>query len=185
MWDIIRESTVGEILNRVSGGRILPYPDQRSDFVIPEKYLLSPTITPDNTAQAYATLTSNTPRDDRNGDMKSQLPLSRLDLPAQVGLDENAKSPQWTSSVPTRHLSSDAIHTTSETLAAGVAMDLEAGSTVPKVAEASPKALEKALEAAHTDYILVDWYSDDDPENPRNWSSGKRLFVLFEICLLT
>jgi DHA1 family multidrug resistance protein-like MFS transporter len=48
MFDILRESTVGELLNRVSGGRILPYPDQRPDFVIPESYLAisSSTSTP-------------------------------------------------------------------------------------------------------------------------------------------
>lgn len=35
------------------------------------------------------------------------------------------------------------------------------------------------------DIHLVTWYGDDDPENPRNWSLFKRVFVTFEICLLT
>ncbi|KAK4961744.1 hypothetical protein LTR10_002235 [Elasticomyces elasticus] len=29
--------------------------------------------------------------------------------------------------------------------------------------------------------ILVDWYRSDDPEDPHNWSSAKKLFVSFEI----
>ena len=29
--------------------------------------------------------------------------------------------------------------------------------------------------------ILVDWYSTDDPENPQNWSSGKKAFVMLQI----
>ncbi|EKM61333.1 uncharacterized protein PHACADRAFT_111819 [Phanerochaete carnosa HHB-10118-sp] len=33
--------------------------------------------------------------------------------------------------------------------------------------------------------IIVDWYSPDDPECPRNWSFFKRCFVTFNICLLT
>ncbi|KAK4973691.1 hypothetical protein LTR42_005680 [Elasticomyces elasticus] len=31
--------------------------------------------------------------------------------------------------------------------------------------------------------ILVDWYRSDDPEDPHNWSSAKKLFVSFEICM--
>ncbi|KAI4595741.1 hypothetical protein KJ359_006732 [Pestalotiopsis sp. 9143b] len=35
------------------------------------------------------------------------------------------------------------------------------------------------------DYYIVDWYGPQDPENPMNWSRGKKFFVTFEICLLT
>ncbi|KAL9042422.1 MAG: hypothetical protein Q9180_000613 [Flavoplaca navasiana] len=33
--------------------------------------------------------------------------------------------------------------------------------------------------------ILVDWYSTDDPANPQNWSSWKKVFVAFQLCLYT
>jgi MFS transporter, DHA1 family, multidrug resistance protein len=29
--------------------------------------------------------------------------------------------------------------------------------------------------------ILVDWYSTDDPDNPQNWSQGKKLVMLMQI----
>jgi len=35
------------------------------------------------------------------------------------------------------------------------------------------------------DKYVIDWYGDDDPQNPRNWSRGKKFFVTFEICFLT
>lgn len=35
-----------------------------------------------------------------------------------------------------------------------------------------------------SDHLLVDW-APDDPQNPRNWSTPKKLFVTFQICLLT
>ncbi|GLB34695.1 putative benomyl methotrexate resistance protein [Lyophyllum shimeji] len=38
--DIIRDSTVGQIINYVSGGKYLPYAEQRPDFVIPSRFLL-------------------------------------------------------------------------------------------------------------------------------------------------
>jgi DHA1 family multidrug resistance protein-like MFS transporter len=33
--------------------------------------------------------------------------------------------------------------------------------------------------------ILVDWYTTDDPDNPQNWSMGKKFFVAFLICMYT
>ena len=39
MKDLVRDSFIGQLVNRASGGRLLPYPDQRSDYVIPERYL--------------------------------------------------------------------------------------------------------------------------------------------------
>ncbi|KAI5460576.1 cycloheximide resistance protein [Mariannaea sp. PMI_226] len=35
------------------------------------------------------------------------------------------------------------------------------------------------------DSHIVDWYQPDDPDNPQNWSTAKKSFVMFEICLLT
>lgn len=34
------------------------------------------------------------------------------------------------------------------------------------------------------DKTLVEW-SENDPHNPRNWSTPKKVFVTFQICLLT
>lgn len=35
------------------------------------------------------------------------------------------------------------------------------------------------------DHDLVDWYGDDDPENPLNWSLGRKCFVVGCLCLIT
>lgn len=35
------------------------------------------------------------------------------------------------------------------------------------------------------DAHIVDWYGPDDPENPQHWSTVKKIWVTFEICLLT
>jgi DHA1 family multidrug resistance protein-like MFS transporter len=39
MKDIIRDSTVGQFINYISGGRYLPYDDQRADYIIPAHFL--------------------------------------------------------------------------------------------------------------------------------------------------
>lgn len=39
--DIVRDSTLGQLINWATSGRVLPYRDQRPDYVVPSKYLSS------------------------------------------------------------------------------------------------------------------------------------------------
>ena len=58
-----------------------------------------------------------------------------------------------------------------------------AGTSNETLPVASPTHTKEAAEKGQ-DYELVDWQKDD-PANPRNWSTPKKFFVTFEICLLT
>jgi hypothetical protein len=51
----------------------------------------------------------------------------------------------------------------------------------------SPEEMERELQktAKEKGYIVVDWYNDDDPANPSNWSLLKKNLFTFEICFLT
>jgi DHA1 family multidrug resistance protein-like MFS transporter len=146
MFDILRESSVGEVLNLVSGGRILPYPDQRSDFVIPERYLA--------TSSRASTST----------------PITRV--PSAETLADKASI----------------ISGATATVTTGTNIAVEKVDTVGSDAtlEAGPEPVETIDKSINTKgFQLVDWYGDEDPENPRNWSFTKRSFVMFEISLLT
>jgi MFS transporter, DHA1 family, multidrug resistance protein len=44
MYDIIRDSSFGQIVRFASGGRFLKYADERSGFQVPDRYILAPTI---------------------------------------------------------------------------------------------------------------------------------------------
>ena len=50
----------------------------------------------------------------------------------------------------------------------------------PEAASASGSDVEKGKEK-----ILVDWYSEDDPGNPQNWSTLKKSYVAAQIWLYT
>lgn len=39
MLDLVRDSTFGQLVNWASKGRLLPYADQRSDYIVPARYL--------------------------------------------------------------------------------------------------------------------------------------------------
>lgn len=199
MWDILREATIGELLNNLSGGRILPYPDQRPDYVIPEKYLATAPMSTDTTmvregkpsqdAGSLRMSTSEKPGDELKGD-DGDAPSTRVGSAYIPPEEADASASKWNSDAPTRIASSDRIVPPAK----GEKTDkaLEAGNVDEEMAardvEGHPEELDKALENAKAElgnYILVDWDGEDDPENPRNWSFGKRNFVLFQICLLT
>jgi DHA1 family multidrug resistance protein-like MFS transporter len=148
MLDILRESTAGEILNRVSGGRILPYPDQRPTFVVPERYLA--TFSPASASTPITRVASAATLADRHSAVSGATAAA---IHAKAAVDvEKADVPQSDSTL-----------------------------------EAGPQPTETALEQLPDTkgFTLVDWYGDDDPENPRNWSFPKRCFVLAQIVLLT
>lgn len=42
-----------------------------------------------------------------------------------------------------------------------------------------------ASEASEKEVVLVTWYSDQDPENPQNWSNGKKVWVSTLLFLYT
>ncbi|RJE17884.1 resistance protein [Aspergillus sclerotialis] len=50
-----------------------------------------------------------------------------------------------------------------------------------------PSLVERFIDGSdpEKDFIFVDWWDERDPENPQKWSLWKKIFVTFEICLLT
>lgn len=66
----------------------------------------------------------------------------------------------------------------------------ESGSKVPdsgdKVADIEKVAVSSQTSSQSGEANdLVDWDGPEDPENPQNWSTAKKSFVFFQICLLT
>ncbi|KAI0299341.1 MFS transporter [Multifurca ochricompacta] len=47
------------------------------------------------------------------------------------------------------------------------------------------EGLPKTSKEEGTDTLLVTWNGPDDPENPMNWSSIKKTWVMFQVCFLT
>ena len=44
MKDLVRDSFLGQAINSLSGGRLLGYADQKPDYKVPSRYLLSPAL---------------------------------------------------------------------------------------------------------------------------------------------
>lgn len=41
MLSLVRDSAVGQVINYLSNGKVLPYKDQQPDFVVPTRFLTS------------------------------------------------------------------------------------------------------------------------------------------------
>jgi len=136
MKDIIRDSTVGQVINSVSGGRYLPYADQRSDYAIPTRFLLPSSTSKTEIASVHDKNIPAEPVTSADASRRTSNSLTRLNSPEESFVQDQEKG-------------------------------------------------EVKKETLVYDPYLVGWTSDDDPENPRNWSFGKRAFTSFAISFLT
>jgi DHA1 family multidrug resistance protein-like MFS transporter len=102
---------VGQIIYRLSGGKIFSYPEERDGFELPEKY------------------------------------RSEKDKPSRFGREERQDEGD--------RRASDSAETV-------VAQRSNSNS-------GEGKKNEKKNKDGEDEHIMVDWYSEDDPENPQNW----------------
>lgn len=149
MFDTIRNATLGQILNHFSNQKILPYPEERADFVIPQKYL--GTARDDN----LEVVNGMNPRTQQ---VSSAEKLSKSDDPSTFEL-----------TVPVE-VSSD-----------------KAGNSSFQDADQIEKGSEQSLNEKDpgSQYIVVDWYDDNDQENPQNWSLVKKCWIVLSTGILT
>jgi DHA1 family multidrug resistance protein-like MFS transporter len=166
MKDIIRDSVIGQLLNGLSGGVILPYADQRKDFVVPERYrtnLLS-RIT------SHATIIGDTTPPDLKNSEKN------LPSPTETAISSSAASIRTVV-----HESSFSAKTTATDDAAQCR--LRPGIAVPASPEDGNPVCEKLRDELadiqlhpelqkEKNLDLVDWYGPDDPDNPRYVPNG-------------
>jgi len=141
MQATLRESIVGQFLNRVSHGKILPYPEERPGFVVPEHFLL------------------------RKGDNQQITEKNRQTTPPS-SQTTRAPTPEGTP----RRGDSDC-----QTLTDATAQRIR-----DKLQHPQNNVLEEGK-----DRHLVGWYSDDDPENPQNWSKPRKTLLMSQMMLLT
>ncbi|KAJ6610997.1 major facilitator superfamily domain-containing protein [Mycena sp. CBHHK59/15] len=139
--DLIRDSTISQIINYLSSGRLLPYPEQRVGYVVPKHFLLpsSERTSPNSAVSDAVTLC---------GDAEKTKQGSKISSPPDTEIKP-------------------------ESTALTLAVDVELQQKQVDDATVVP------------DPYLVTWNGNSDPENPRNWSFGKRAFVAFNISFLT
>ena len=192
MADILREAPFGQLIRWATKNRGLKYPEEEEGFECPKCYRDPDPVTPAST------------KDDRSSDEDSSRPLNNADL--EKADSGNATRPQPTSDTGSGYgFGADRLEN-SETMTPGI-YDNDKTTPVrdndgmrqiltrtrtremtrPYTQERFDVEREEELQRNQSTPIiaqrneggdiLVDWYTTDDPTNPQNWSSKKKVFV--------
>ncbi|KAL8684921.1 MAG: hypothetical protein Q9218_008070 [Villophora microphyllina] len=162
MADIFRDAPIGQIIRFLTSNRVLQYPEEKSDFVLPEAY---------NTA-LNSSLTSPIKEKKETSPSPSPDPLERKKTTETVN---SVNSREDIEAALTRTKSREDTQQWTESR-----LEIERELSLERT-KSMPIAPTKTADGN----ILVDWYNTDDPANPQNWSNAKRAFVAMQICLYT
>jgi DHA1 family multidrug resistance protein-like MFS transporter len=162
MLDTIREAPLGQAIRLISRNRLLKYPEEKDDFVLPAQYRLL--------------LRSD-------GDLKHRQHESPSVDPELLE-KEDGDNPHRPEAAEDEDTDLEALEQT---------RTITSVRTAPYSAERM--RAEQALDRTNSlviipqktsdGIILVDWYTTDDPANPQSWSSLKKNFIVFILCLYT
>ncbi|KAK5998243.1 MFS-type transporter pyvG [Cladobotryum mycophilum] len=162
MADIIRDAALGQIIRWATNNRYLQYPEEKSDFKLPEPWLQ---------------LINNPDAPLPSSSSGSSSASSVLQEKTPEAPSSPSQSPPTTTEAGQSHSHpprTDLEDMTQERLAEDEQHNLEKTKSIPVVPQRTKDGA-----------ILVDWYYTDDAENPYNWSNKKRALIAVIICLYT
>ncbi|QSZ28972.1 hypothetical protein DSL72_003481 [Monilinia vaccinii-corymbosi] len=158
MSELIRDTTLGEILRLVTGRRILKYPEEEEGGGGGEEVGLGDREKGDVTFRRRYLHERKTRNAKDHGDC-DDLPVKSDDVGGGGGGDHRRE---------------------------GHEQEQEQGGLSTDRRESRDDYVNQ--QNGGLDVMIVDWDQSlgaNDPENPQNWSSGRKFFVTFLICLLT
>lgn len=200
MADIIREAPLGQIVRWATNKKFLKYPEEEADFECPQCYRSSESA--DSLSVIEEKSIDLEPSDATGGDAAKNHQGKEKDLsPRHADHLHDLENLHTQKTHTTVRSSIDAeqdfeklsTHKTNVT----IRTSMGAGPSLTRTRtremtraytrerfdiekeERSLKTLNMPIVAQKNENgdILVDWYTTDDPANPQNWSSMKKLFV--------
>ncbi|KAH0846499.1 hypothetical protein AYO21_10148 [Fonsecaea monophora] len=174
MSALLRDAPVGQVIRYVTRNKYFQYPEERSDFVLPESYQSHKVGAPAHQPQPIPSVPEDVEKkaDDDSDDAQSLTATRTAADRESVALSDRTLSK---------------IMTRPELSQVNTRADLEqAYSNATRQETLKNQASRPIAPQVTSDgTILVDWYATDDPENPQNWSRGKKTIVVLQIYLYT
>lgn len=187
MSALIRDSAFGQFLRYATRNKILQYPEERPDFVIPDVYsgvkhnrhLPIPSDTD--------TLPTTEPEGPATEEVVQDYPdpetiLEKAETSSE-GSETDLEKVQTARTALTARTQISRVGTRTALQKSISRVDLEQQFTLASIEKGPSRPIEP--EIAEDGTILVDWYTTDDAENPQNWSFGKKAVVLALIMAYT
>ena len=171
---MLRESTLGQIIRLVTGGKYLQYPEEKPDFKLPETWVQ--VLNEHNSSEQ--TFVQQGLFENEGTPLPSSVSATDDDEKKEGNQDAepyiNAEESESGLHLHRSKSREETVPYTQDRMEVDEAHELEKTKSVPIV----PR---KTKDGA----ILVDWYYSDDPENPQNWSNLRRAMVTLVICIYT
>jgi DHA1 family multidrug resistance protein-like MFS transporter len=174
MSALLRDAPVGQIVRYITKNKYFQYPEEKADYVLPETYQrfdktgAAPQLQP---RQPIAEDPEKNLEDDSDDAGSLDKARTAADRESTVASDRTLSK----------------IMTRPELSQVNTRADLEQAYTNATRQETLKTQPSRPIAPQVTSdgVILVDWYATDDPENPQNWSRGKKATVVLQIYLYT
>ncbi|KAK1245606.1 hypothetical protein MKX08_005235 [Trichoderma sp. CBMAI-0020] len=178
MLDIIREAPLGQAIRFLTRNKLLQYPEEKPDFKLPDLYVAQLEIHEKQSNDAHASFSSapgeasmarntNVSRLRSESESESQSESQSESLQRYATNFESLRTVTTARSVHTIPYSTERVKAEKE-------LEIERTKSRPIVPQKTSDGI-----------VLVDWYTTDDPENPHNWSSFKKILITTTICVYT
>lgn len=176
MSDLIREAPLGQFLRWVTRDRILKYPEELEGFELPESYITA--------------LNSGTIEHKHYEPESRKASTPGTSSPTGSDLE---KAPSDLEKAPTVGHTADpgpdgeTVERLARTLSRQETINFTPERLEVDLRDAVERTISRPIVPAKTmdGNILVDWYMTDDPANPQNWSTGKKIWITVLICVYT
>jgi MFS transporter, DHA1 family, multidrug resistance protein len=174
MSTILRDAPVGQIIRWATKNKAFRYPEEKADFVLPESYHI----------HVAGAKTRTRPEEPLHEDVEKKAEGDDSDDAASLSAVRTAADRE---SVAMSDRTLSKIMTRPELSQVNTRADLEqAYSNATRQETLRNQASRPIAPQVTSDgTILVDWYATDDPENPQNWTRGKKTIVVLQIYLYT
>ena len=177
-----RDTAFGQLVRLATRGRVFKYLEETEGFKLPDSYI---SIQNEAPAPDAPHVEAHPEREIEENAMSKKLDEKETNggVKKESNGDEDHLSTEGT--LKEADTPADTLPNTSANSELNVdghnedPMDLEKAETKTDLekTQSQPIAPTKTKEGI----ILVDWYTTDDPENPKNWTNGKRTIVVLVI----
>ncbi|GAA5897660.1 hypothetical protein JCM6882_000062 [Rhodosporidiobolus microsporus] len=191
--DLIRDSVFGQTVNWATKGKVFPYPEQRPDYVVPERYLARASSNEARNSRSSG-LTHPQASREANGGRGSVDAATLVNAEGHVKRTYQTEQEKHDQQLDEKRNEEGLTEQQLELQEARRARDEEEGNQEEqdkRAQEAQDKHPGTANprrahnDALHEKYQYLVAFEEGDPENPKNWSTRKRSFVAGQISLLT
>lgn len=160
--EIIREAPLGQVIRWITRNKMLQYPEERDDFALPLQY--QRLLKHQEKATLRESAASNSTSQSTEAIQVGEVPQTSL-LTRGTGDLESLELARTVMTARTAPYGN-------ERLQAEHILEVQRTKSIPLIPQRTRDGI-----------ILIDWYTSDDPANPQNWSTLKKNFVVFVICM--